>query len=171
MTNSTKGMSQNLVLLSPMKNPLISRSAALSTAFLIAVCGLTATTNEPVVPSETSKHGKPKLVLGMTDAQVRQIVGAPLAIEPVDLSDSTKAERWRYRRVVRTESSYDSPDIEQRFAFVGPGRGDSNNIDIIGVPDVRVKRTDVVQMSELIMVEGKLVMARQWTEREVKFDN
>jgi hypothetical protein len=120
---------------------------------------------------DASKPAKPPLEQGMSAEEVRKLIGTPLEIKPI-APDATElpAEKWTYRRKLRTETTQEPLSSMSQPAFVGMGTGDANGLGTVEVPVYRLKHTTFYQMTALLMVDGQLVTARQWIEQEVNYE-
>jgi hypothetical protein len=149
-----------------MKTPITSRRFVFAAAIFISACGATADARVATTPPA----GRPAIAKGMSGATIRQLIGDPFEIRKIE-TDGASGESWIYRRDMGTEVTQEAVLVEQVPAFVGPGYGNSDNIDLINVPSYRLKRTKLTQITALLMVEDTLVFARQWVERDTSYEN
>ncbi|HUG12112.1 MAG TPA: hypothetical protein VMM36_13925 [Opitutaceae bacterium] len=143
------------------------RLIAIASAFLMCVCFA----NAAGVSSEAAAPGgKPAIAKGMSAAMIRQLIGEPLEVKKM-AAEGARAESWIYRRNAGIEVTQEAVFLEEVYAFVGLGYGDKDNIGLVKVPALRLKHTTVTQVTALLLVEDTLMVARQWHESDVRFDN
>lgn len=107
---------------------------------------------------------KPILDKGMTAEQVRQAIGAPLAIKPMEAPAGSKAEMWIYRRVAGETTRPAAVTMKSQPTFVGNEY--ENPVMDRPVMDYQLERVTTYQVTALLMVDGKLELARQWKESQ-----
>lgn len=113
-----------------------------------------------------AKSGKPALAKGMTAEQVLKIAGKPDEIRPIKNAEA-KAEAWIYRRVLERTSRETATHVMERPAFLGPGpSGEGVAID----PVTRQERLTTYQVTWVLMIEGRMELAKQTREVERSFD-
>ena len=116
---------------------------------------------------EAAKKARPALTKGMSAEEVRGIVGQPTEVEAIK-TDEGKAEKWTYRREV-DHTVIQTANTERTIpAFTGHN-ADGPVIGTAIVPDYRLKHVYTYQVTSLLMFEGRLVVAKQWLEREESF--
>lgn len=118
----------------------------------------------------SEKTAKPSVAKGMTAEEVRRSIGDPFKIKPIKNED-VKAESWIYRRTVRTDTTQEAVMTEQLPAFVGAATANPDGMGTVTVPVYRFKTTTITQVTALLMVDDKLEFAKQWLERDVRYDN
>lgn len=150
-----------------MKTLHIARLVTIAAALFITA-GLGA--REKSGAAGAGQSGKPALSKGMSAATIRQLVGEPAEVRRIE-TDGLGGESWIYRRDMGVDVTQEAVLVEQVPAFVGPGYGNKDNIDLIDVPAYRLKRTELTQVTALLMVEDTLVFARQWVERSTAYEN
>lgn len=137
------------------------------TALLTAAEAAPAKENRNAPPEAAATRTKPVLDKGLTAEQVEKLVGKPTAIKPMDAPAGSKAEMWIYRRKAATNTRQVEIATSGMAGFVGHGmehlKGD------VSVPEYQVENTILYQITALLMVDGKLVLARQWKETERNF--
>ena len=125
----------------------------------------------PAAPEESRpKAGKPVLDRGMTAQTILQLVGKPEEIVPVGPGEA-KGEKWIYRRVVETRHVLDSVTQETIPVFLRANPMEGNVMGTATRPLFSLKHITTYQVTALLMVEGKLVVARQWQEQSQSYDN
>jgi len=108
---------------------------------------------------------------GMTGDEIAGLFGRPAEIKPMKQDDPTvQAEQWIYRRKLKetTASSAAAPNSTPSFSM-----SDANNAAYqVHVPTTqyRIQRTTVYQLTALLMVNGRLEAAKQWTEQTEAYD-
>lgn len=121
------------------------------------------------VPAERpskSSGAKTALAKGMTAEQVQAIVGKPNEIRPIKNSKA-KAETWVYRRLIEQRTEQTATGVEIRPAFVGLGvQGDGT----VTVPATRLERITTYQITWVLMIDGRMEMAKQTREVARSFD-
>jgi hypothetical protein len=158
-----EGIDMRPVFFHSMKTLKKARSVAIASAFLICACFASASV-------AASHEGKPAIAKGMSSVTIRQLIGEPLEKRKIEV-DGASAESWIYRRKVGTEVTQEAVFLDEVYAFVGPGYGNQDNIDLVKVPVQRLKHTTVTQVTALLMIGDTLTVARQWLERDVSYDN
>jgi hypothetical protein len=103
----------------------------------------------------------------MSAAEVRQTAGDPKEIKPMKVDDGTHAETWIYRRAIDHKLRQVAVSSHPEDTFVGGAVGMATT----QASDYRLERTTIEQVTALLMVDGKLVLARQWREKHVSYDN
>jgi hypothetical protein len=109
---------------------------------------------------------KPVLAKGMTCDEVVRLLGQPAQIK----AHEGKSESWTYRRLLRERmDSKDTGAMAElaSYSFDGAGPG------MVGTRDVRVSTLIHVQIYEvttLLIVDNRLVVARQWQEKQTNYD-
>jgi hypothetical protein len=163
----SEGIAMRPVFSHSMKTTKTARAVAIASVFLVCMCSAGAAS----VPSDAASiQGKPAIARGMSGATIRQLIGAPLEIRKIE-ADGASGESWIYRRKVGTEVTQEAVFLDEVYAFVGPGYGNKDNIDLVKVPVQRLKHTTVTQVTALLMIEDTLTVARQWLESDVSYDN
>lgn len=154
-----------------MKTKAILNLVPVAVALLLGAAGLVANDDPDPAGSkaEATKPSKPAIARGMSADEIRRIIGEPRTIKHID-SAELKAERWTYRRKLRTETTQEIVGDEQRPAWIGYGMGDANGLGTVSAPVYRLKHTTFYQMTALLMVDDTMMEARQWVETEVNYD-
>lgn len=155
-----------------MKTNPIYRCAFLVAALLLGAGWLTAAGDAAAAASaksDAAKPAKPAIEKGMAAETIRKLIGEPATIKSID-NENVKAESWIYRRKIRTETTQEPVNTENQPAFVGLGMGDENGLGTVSVPVYRLKYTTFYQVTALLMVDGTLVEARQWVEKEASYE-
>jgi len=128
--------------------------------FVASAVGVCAATEQPA-------KSKPVLDKGMDAATILQLAGKPDEVRPIK-SNETKAETWIYRRKLG-QTVFQTANTQAYIpAMVGFNAGGP----VIGqalVPDYRLKYARAYQMTALLMVDGKLHLAKQWVTQEEEF--
>ncbi|ACB77370.1 hypothetical protein Oter_4096 [Opitutus terrae PB90-1] len=156
-------------------NGMLLRSlSALLTCGLLSACGVAAGWAAQPAPKDAqppagqakAKSDKPALAKGMTAEQVLKIAGKPDEIRPIK-NPNAKAEAWIYRRVLARTSRETATHVVERPAFQGPGpSGEGVAID----PVTRQERITTYQVTWVLMIEGRMQVAKQTREVERSFD-
>lgn len=107
---------------------------------------------------------------GMDAETIRSMYGQPAEVIALE-SDGMKAEKWIYRRKMKDQITQVETGVTMQPAFIGNSGTGSPMIGTAAVPEYRLKYFKVSQVTALLMVEGKLERAKQWTEREESFSN
>jgi len=144
--------------------------AVLSALCLLVTAALAADVATP--PPATDPAAKKKVIeQGMTGDVIAQLFGQPAEIKPMKVEDpATKAEQWIYRRKLKesTTSSSAAPSTMPAFTM-----SDANNSAYqihVPVAQYRIQRTTIHQVTALLMVNGRLQAAKQWTEKTEDYD-
>lgn len=146
---------------------------ATSVSFFIT--GLSASESKPDGPAAASvptsesspnKTARPVLKTGMDAAAIRRLIGAPDEITPMETPEG-KAETWNYRRVLDRQTRQVAATATNVPAFSGLPRDMGTEVQL----GYRTERTTIYQVSSLLMVEGKLILAKQWRSNVVSYDD
>ncbi len=114
--------------------------------------------------------GKTVLERGMDAATIRQAYGEPDEIVALP-ADGVKAEKWIYRRKAG-ETVHQTQNTQMKSLAMTGINGDGRPVvSEVFVPEYRIKYIASYQVTALMMVDGRLHLARQWYEREEKFTN
>jgi hypothetical protein len=112
---------------------------------------------------------KPVIEKGMSHEMIVQLLGQPDEVNPLK-TETGKAETWIYRRKVG-QTVHQTANTQ---AFIPAMTGFTAGGVTIGkalVPDYRLKHVEAFQVTALLMVDGKLQLARQWYARNEEFAN
>jgi len=103
---------------------------------------------------------------GMDADAILAALGKPFEVKPIQSDDkAVHAENWIYRRKLK-ETSEQVPDSQGTVpAYVGT---DASGVHIADVPIVtyRNKHITTYQVTALLMINGKLELARQWLDED-----
>lgn len=116
-----------------------------------------------------SAKDKPVIEKGMNADMIVQLIGRPDEVSPLK-ADAGKAETWIYRRKVG-QTVHQTANTQ---AFIPAMTGFTAGGMTLGkalVPDYRLKHVEAYQVTALLMVDGKLQLARQWFARDEQFAN
>lgn len=129
--------------------------------------GLPAASNPPETKSsDPARKSAQALEMGMTAEQVVEVVGRPHQVKPMPNTDG-KAEVWTYRRVAGRSVSQVAANTREVPAFVG---GNSQELGTRMEIDYRPVQRTKYQITALLLYEGRLTSAKQWTEVEQDYD-
>lgn len=136
-----------------------------------ALASDSAVKTEPAVSllsteSPANKSATPVLEKGMTAEQIERIAGKPAEIRPLKAPEG-KAESWIYRRVVDRQTRQIAATVRDVSTFNGEAVGLGSAPEL----EFRLEHTTVYQVTALLMFDGKLVLAKQWREKDVRYDN
>jgi hypothetical protein len=81
-----------------------------------------------------------------------------------------KAERWIYRRKVKETSVQTASSQSTIPVYSGAGPGSTQAFTNVVVPEYRLKHITVYQVTELLMINGKLEVAKQWMGQEESYN-
>lgn len=144
-------------------------SSVLLSALLFAPClaaGKPERSDDRPAEDNKRKSAKPALAKGMTADEVLKIAGKPDEVRPIK-NPEAKAEAWIYRRVLDRTTRETATHVMERPAFLGPGpSGEGVAID----PVTRQERITKYQVTWVLMIEGRLAMAKQTQEVERSFE-
>ena len=162
----------------PINFPAMStRAPLLLTAFLtlVLIRGLCA--DAPAEPSSqvqvntTAKGIEIKLVKNMPGMEILRLMGTPSTIETIKDPD-VNAETWTYRRLVEQYDDQDSAAPVQDTTFSGFTTGQhSTGVNTRPLMLVAMRHTSVYQITVLLMVNDRFVVAKQHKERIVRYSN
>ncbi len=106
---------------------------------------------------------------GMSAETIIQLIGRPLEIAPL-VHDEVVAEKWTYRRLVDERTVQEAATDYTIPAFIGfsasgPEIGTATQLGF------HLKHVKTYQVTSLLMVDGKLVLAKQWREENQTYVN
>ena len=127
---------------------------------------------EKAEPAAKDAAPKAKLVLekGMDGEIILKHFGQPYEIKPMEAPDKdTKVERWIYRRKVKETTIQTASGQTTIPAYAGAGPGGTQSFTEVVVPEFRPKLVVIYQVTELLMINGKLELAKQWMGQDEKY--
>jgi hypothetical protein len=133
-----------------------------------------ATSPEPKsqAPAASAPQKKPASVLekGMTEAQIIAAIGRPAEIKPMKFPEGSehKAETWVYRRSTGTRQVQVATGTRSVPTFGGMGTGNDSTGSTQEII-YTTKHITTYSVTWLLMIDGKLELARQTTEQEERF--
>lgn len=159
-----------------MKTPVFLWSVLAATTSLMAAPDSAdrAALNEPVAAAEAPvashvKAAKPVLEKGMAAETIVRLIGKPQEVAPLSPAES-KAEKWTYRRRVSERTTQEAATTHTIPAYLGFTSG-GPSIGTTEILDFRLKHTTTSQVTSLLLIDGKLVLAKQWQEQSQSYDN
>lgn len=111
---------------------------------------------------------KPGLRMGMDRDAVISICGKPTEIQPFGLAEA-KAEKWIYRIKTNETTTQVPSGVSKIPAYIGNSGSGSPMIADAAITEYRLKHIVIYQVAALLMVDGKLVTSKLWSEREESF--
>jgi hypothetical protein len=111
---------------------------------------------------------KPTLQRGMTAEAITKLLGKPVEVRAMP-SPEGKAEVWTYRRVADRLTRPVVAQVENTPAFVGVGV-QNEGIGSVASPVYRMQSTVVYQITWVLMLNGKMVTAKQGREQESSYE-
>jgi len=142
------------------------------TAVLCLLLNAALAAEPATAPAAAEAPAKKKVIEpGMNGDEIARLFGRPVEIKPMKTDDAAaKAEQWIYRRKLKetTSSSAAAPNAMPTVSL-----SDANNAAYqIHVPTAqyRIQRITTYQVTALLMVNGRLEAAKQWTERTEDYD-
>lgn len=119
---------------------------------------------------DTATKAKPVLKKGMEADLILKNFGQPYEIKPMETPDKdTKVERWIYRRKVKETTIQTASGQTMVPTYSGFGGSGAPTITEVAVPEFRPKLVIIYQVTELLMINGKLELAKQWMGQEEKY--
>lgn len=113
-----------------------------------------------------SHPAKRALQKGMTADEIVALIGKPDKIEPMKTAEG-KAEAWTYRRKIDTMVTQVPTHTIDITAFNGmPSAGSLSGTVQTPTLAYSMETTTTYQVTSLLIYDGKLVVAKQWRERE-----
>lgn len=128
-------------------------------------------TNPPAAvggPEAPAKAAKRSLHHGMTAEEVIAMIGKPNKVAPMKDGDG-KAEIWTYRRQTGTKTmQVPSRELNEGYSSRPSAATDGHALAYIDRPSMSyaLETTTTYQVTSLLLYEGKLVTAKQWSEQE-----
>jgi hypothetical protein len=128
-------------------------------AFLFTTLLITTAPAAPAAPA------RPPLEKSMAADAIVQAVGKPAEVVPME-AEGTKAETWYYRRKLK-QVAVTEPILSVQS---GPNWG---NMTVRSDPVTQYRQKYVIthQVTALLLVDGKLTLARQWVEESQSYAN
>ncbi|HVU17063.1 MAG TPA: hypothetical protein VHD32_09055 [Candidatus Didemnitutus sp.] len=120
-------------------------------------------------PPVASSGAKGELEKGMTGDQVVALIGKPATVEKMK-TDEPKAEKWIYRRATAHRVEQQAMTVANEDAFIGTGGANNNTLGTRPVIQYGLKHIDTYRVTALLMVDNKLVVAKQWNEQRVSYE-
>jgi hypothetical protein len=162
-----------------MKSSSAATATLMAFALLAAPGGVTAAESAAKAPpaekagpaaKDIALKAKPVLAKGMEADLILKNFGQPYEIKPMEAPDKdTKVERWIFRRKVKETTTQTASGQTMVPAYAGFGGGGEPTIREVPVVEYRLKRTTIYQVTELLMINGKLELAKQWMGQEEKY--
>lgn len=121
---------------------------------------------------DAKKPGKKPLEKGMTGDEVMALIGKPQQVKPMAKQEGVdgKSEIWIYRRPAGERSVQVVTGTREVPAFSGLGQ---NGTDMASGTRTELiygnKTVKMYHVTSLLMMDGKLVLARQTQEQEENF--
>jgi hypothetical protein len=119
--------------------------------------------------ADPAKSPRRMLEKGMPGETIIQLIGRPVEIAPL-VHDEVIAEKWTYRRLVDERTVQEAATDYTIPAFIGftasgPEIGTATQLGF------HLKHVKTYQVTSLLMVDGKLVVAKQWREENQTYVN
>jgi hypothetical protein len=153
------------------------RPAVLFFSIALAVSGMAAAAetgaDSKADESPAQKNAadqNPVLDKGMSASDVIKLIGKPAAVENLK-TDELKAEKWTYRQLVGHRVVQEATNVINESAFIGTGGQGANTQGTRATLQYTLKHIKSYRMTALLMVNDKLVVARQWNEQQVTYDD
>jgi len=140
-----------------------------SLALLVPGAALCAKTTDRADPPGEAES-KAVLDKGMSASEVIKLIGEPASIAPLK-TDAGKAEKWTYRQLTDDRVTQEATSVANEAAFIGTGGQGANDLGSRPTLHFTLKHTKTYRVTALLMIDDKLVVARQWTEQRVSYDN
>lgn len=121
------------------------------------------------IETRSSTLARPVVHLGMTAAEITKLIGRPDKVESID-TPVGKGENWLFRRLAKEWTQETAASMRMEPAFVGLGIS-NDGIRDVARPAFDLERVSIYQVSSLLLVDGRLVAAKQWSEKERRFQN
>ena len=150
---------------------------ALMPLVLTMTAARAATAPVDAPPAAASDHAgpaglaptRPKVRLGMSPESVAKAIGRPDKQETVKTAKG-EALQWTYRRLQKEWTDQVAATVAMVPGFVG-GSLQHQALGEVATPGNQTMHISVYQVSSLLFVDGKLVAAKQWPEKEVRTEN
>jgi hypothetical protein len=113
--------------------------------------------------------GRPVVHLGMSRAEITKAIGRPEKQETIK-TPAGVGEQWIYRRLQQEWTDQTAATVDMVPAFVGLSQ-QHQGTGTTAMPVTHMIRVSVYQVSSLLFVDGKLVAAKQWSDKEVHPEN
>jgi hypothetical protein len=145
-----------------MKTPIIPALILALGSFACAVNAAEPPAAPPAEKKAKEKKEKKPLAKGMTAEEVMQIVGKPAEVKAVE-SPEGNGEMWLYRRVAKRDTTQVATSVIDVpvFSPMSPNLEGTMKEVVYSTQNVTY-----YQVTALLMVEGKLVYAKQWVEKD-----
>jgi len=138
----------------------------------VAVAMTAATNPTPPAPGQEAAQlssAKAPLEKGMTAAEIVARIGKPADVRPIAAPEGN-AEVWTYRRLRHEHVQQVAATVTMAPALTGMNDHGTAAFGTVPDLDFHLEHVRDYQVTALLMFDGKLVMARQWMERERHID-
>lgn len=149
----------------------IFTAVSLAGGLLVAGSLLSAAESKPAAASSENsqtekKPGKPVLERGMDAEAVVRLFGKPDSVKPMK-SPEGKAETWTYRRLLSKHMGQSATGVREVPGFDGSvGANAGKRTEIV----YRNVYTEIFQVTQILLYNDKVVVAKQWKEQEQSYD-
>jgi hypothetical protein len=150
-----------------MNQPLI-RAVLLSSIACFMLCSPATATNMKTQSGIPAPAAKIVLQKGMSAETIMQHYGQPYEVTPI-AAEPVKAEKWTYRRMSDSRIVQTANTERRVQSFIGLNNGGKSTIGDVIIPDYRLKLLRTYQVTNLLLIDGKLELGRQWQERSEQF--
>lgn len=125
-----------------------------------------AAATKPEAPKD-ALAAKTVLKRGTPAEALEKQFGKPQEVKEITTPDG-KGVAWVYKRLAKTVTRQVAATLETQPVYAGLGQAVS--IRDVAVPSYRLERTEIYQMTALLLIDGKLVTAKQWVTEQKQFD-
>lgn len=106
---------------------------------------------------------------GMAADAITAKLGKPERVEKLK-PETANAEKWTYRQLVGHRVTQEATGATQEPAFIGTGGQGANDLGSRTVLTYQTKDIETYRVTALLMVNGKLELAKQWLEEKVRYN-
>ena len=129
----------------------------------------TETKDAPPSVAASAKPAKPALEKGMDAAAVVRVIGKPDSVAPM-ASPEGKAETWTYRRLLNKTTKQTIASVQAVPSFNGSAGTGTDYSQMRPEFKYGFEHISTFQVTQILMFNGSLVTAKQWTQREKTFN-
>ena len=108
---------------------------------------------------------RPKIAIGMSAAQVREVVGEPTRIKKVPRAEGVESEIWYYETKVKV-GAHEEPLSTRDVPYVNPKTGIQ---EIIKEPVYTLVHEYLTETTALVLVDGVLTGSKRYQTRSQEY--
>ena len=106
---------------------------------------------------------------GMTAEEIVGLIGKPSTVTTLKGTE-LKAEKWTYRHLLEQRTVQEPTSVVNAPSFNGASGSGNNGLGSRPEMQYTMKYIAIYQVTALLMIDGRLELARQWKEEQVTYD-